>query len=90
MPNWFTSTSEANDINKMAIYPNPTSGKVKLVFDRERPNQIIIFDNTGNIVKNFNSLVEIEVLEEIELIPSLYFIQANFEGNTEIIKLIVH
>ncbi len=85
-----TSTSEANDINKMALYPNPTSGKVKLVFDRERPNQIIIFDNTGNIVKNFNSLVEIEVLEEIELIPSLYFIQANFEGNTEIIKLIVH
>jgi len=85
-----TATSEANDINKMALYPNPTTGKVKLVFDRERPNQIIIFDNTGNIVKNFKRMVEIESLDEIELIPSLYFIQANFEGNTEIIKLIVH
>lgn len=85
-----TATSEANDINKMALYPNPTTGKVKLVFDRERPNQIIIFDNTGNIVKNFKRMVEIESLDEIELIPSLYFIQANFEGNTEIIKLIVY
>lgn len=85
-----TATSDANDINKMALYPNPTTGKVKLVFDRERPNQIIIFDNTGNIVKNFKRMVEIESLDEIELIPSLYFIQANFEGNTEIIKLIVH
>ncbi len=85
-----TATSEANDDNRMAIYPNPTSGKVKLVFDRERPNQIIIFDNTGNIVKNFKRMVEIESLDEIELIPSLYFIQANFEGNTEIKKLIVH
>ncbi|MFZ1581648.1 MAG: glucoamylase family protein [Saprospiraceae bacterium] len=85
-----TATSDANDIIKMALYPNPTTGKVKLVFDRERPNQIIIFDNTGNIVKNFKRMVEIESLDEIELIPSLYFIQANFEGNTEIIKLIVH
>ncbi|MBK6667766.1 MAG: T9SS type A sorting domain-containing protein [Saprospiraceae bacterium] len=85
-----TATSEANDIIKMALYPNPTTGKVKLVFDRERPNQIIIFDNTGNIVKNFKRMVEIESLDEIELIPSLYFIQANFEGNTEIIKLIVY
>jgi len=85
-----TATSEVNDDNRMALYPNPTTGKVKLVFDRERPNQIIIFDNTGNIVKNFKRMVEIESLDEIELIPSLYFIQANFEGNTEIIKLIVH
>ncbi|HRG40295.1 MAG TPA: glucoamylase family protein [Saprospiraceae bacterium] len=85
-----TATSDANDIIKMALYPNPTTGKVKLVFDRERPNQIIIFDNTGNIVKNFKRMVEIESLDEIELIPSLYFIQANFEGNTEIIKLIVY
>jgi hypothetical protein len=85
-----TATSEVNDDNRMALYPNPTTGKVKLVFDRERPNQIIIFDNTGNIVKNFKRMVEIEFLDEIELIPSLYFIQANFEGNTEIIKLIVH
>ena len=85
-----TATSEVNDDNRMALYPNPTTGKVKLVFDRERPNQIIIFDNTGNIVKNFKSMVEIESLDEIELIPSLYFIQANFEGNTEIKKLIVH
>ena len=85
-----TATSEVNDDNRMALYPNPTTGKVKLVFDRERPNQIIIFDNTGNIVKNFKRMVEIESLDEIELIPSLYFIQANFEGNTEIIKLIVY
>ena len=83
-----TATSEANDINKMALYPNPTTGKVKLVFDRERPNQIIIFDNTGNIVKNFKRMVEIESLDEIELIPSLYFIQANFEGNKMILKFI--
>lgn len=85
-----TATSEANDIIKMALYPNPTSGKVKLVFDRERPKQIIIFDNTGNIIKNFKSMVEVETLDEIELIPSIYFIQANFEGNTERMKLIVH
>jgi len=63
-----TATSDANDIIKMALYPNPTTGKVKLVFDRERPNQIIIFDNTGNIVKNFKRMVEIESLDEIELI----------------------
>ena len=90
----FTSLLSAKFFNKndVALYPNPAQDEVKLTFNRSFNDSVLIkiYNIQGEqVVKEYKNFDANSLLLNVKgLSKGVYFLQANFDGN-EIVKKIV-
>ena len=71
----------------IAVYPNPTTGKLKIESGELIIETIEIFDITGQVIKIYNSLTN-NIIEISELPNAMYFITFHSEGQKITKKLV--
>ena len=81
---WYTSTS-VNDIideNKITVYPNPCSSKLKIESSKYEIKTLKIYDMLGQVI--YNEVLSVnqksQSIDVSKLNPGIYFIEANFGG----------
>ena len=83
---FYNLTSLNNDLvsdNLLKIYPNPTNGYL-FVESEKNINEVLIYNNLGELVLNDNSLNKYKSLDLSKLTKGTYYIKLNI--NNEIIK----
>lgn len=79
------NSCEANMVDQLTIYPNPSEGKFKLLFNGNPSdiNSIQIFNSQGQIIYNtFNFESTFDLTNNV---PGIYFIRV--QKNSEVIRL---
>ncbi|MGE0562517.1 MAG: CotH kinase family protein [Flavobacteriales bacterium] len=83
--NCVISVEEYANISDFKIYPNPTNNYVIVDFkENNTQNSIVLFDVTGNIIKEFVTRKKCELIDISDLNSGMYFLRVN---NDEIQKL---
>ena len=81
------SVEVEGDEKPIAIYPNPTEGKITVEFLSGEPTEIEIYNSIGRLVKSFPAPTSMALLELSELETGLYFLKVG--GVEEVQRLIV-
>ncbi|MBK6338449.1 MAG: T9SS type A sorting domain-containing protein, partial [Bacteroidetes bacterium] len=92
-PNITGVNPTTNDLISLGIYPNPTTGNVKIISSKSIENQVFrIVDIMGKIVMEKTINLEKDSPTELDfnqLSQGTYFIYTDFEGNKIANKLMV-
>lgn len=78
---------ELNEIHKVNVYPNPSTGKLGMKFENEIPLSFEILDITGRICKT-EILLENEVISNLEALnPGFYFLRFQFKDKNVVERI---
>ncbi len=80
---------EQNVLNKVYLYPNPSSSTIQLSVDNIGEYNIEIFNSSGSILDQFASTSKIIVLDISSYPKGLYFIQVSDDVNSKYLKFVV-
>ncbi len=75
--------------NQYSIYPNPTNGKLNIVFNKYFPKSITIIDLTGKILVEYKDISKTNTFNVHKLQKGIYLLKFNYETSIATDKLII-
>ena len=82
-----SSVEDAQLMNEITLFPNPTQGMVKLKMPNPMKCTIVLMDALGNEIKRFSTIGN-TTIDCTDLAKGFYFIKINTEKGSVTIKLI--
>lgn len=87
LPLDLTSSVKENEINHVAIFPNPFTSDVNINFNSKTIGQSYLYSVDGRLIKTINQNSTENRLNTKSLAKGMYFLQFNVEGKTYVKKL---
>lgn len=76
--------------NKLTVSPNPFSNQINIHLKAHSNANLFIYNSSGALVKKHSLNNTLNAIDTEELMPGVYFIQIQYETNTENYKLLKH